>query len=413
MKDHFRKIYGLLAINSGSVKGFLNLSLLRISQLLFGLAGTHFLAHSLNVSQYGEYQFVLNVVGFLTIFTLTEATNTLMQSVARGHEGSFRKILPYPFLFSLIGSVVLLVFAFWYGIRNNNDHLLYAFLATALFFPFMHGLTIWRGYRMGQQKFSAFTNVEIFSVFLIQAGTIAGALLFEKSYIEILLWFVAVTAGTNIIMTYRILRKVNPEIGYEEGVVLYTIKSSFYTSFSIASNYVDKLLLMFFLDPVALAIYVAAERIPELLRNPVQDVASTLAPRLATKDFYTKKLDRLFKGICIAFGIGAMIFAYTILSPAILAIYGEKYAEAVQYSQFLMIGVVLGNLGSLQIRYIRSKLHTTHLRNIMISTSVIRALISLLLIPTFGIAGAVLSSCLYKAALSLIINRVVIKNYTQ
>lgn len=411
VKSYIQKATDLVSGNSHSVKGYLNLSVLRAVQLLLGLLGTHFLAHSLSITQYGEYQFILNVIGMLTVFTLTEAANTLIQSIARGHKGSFRKVLPYPFLFSLIGSFILLGFSLFYGLYKIHHDMMIGFLMAAIFFPFMYGLTIWRGFRIGEQKFASYTFVEIFSLFLLQGGTIVLSLLFQQSYIEVVAWFLLVTAGTNIAMTYRVLKRTGLDEPAEEGVVPHTIKASLYTSFPNASNYVDKLLLVYFLDATALALYIAAERIPELLRMPMVDIASTLAPRLAVKEKYTLKLDLFFKWACIAFGIGALLFSYAVMPWLILKIYGTQYADAVPYAHLIMMGVILGNLGSLQVRYIRSKLDTAHLRNIMIVTSVVRVVISLILIPLLGLAGAALSAFLHKAVMSFIINRTVTKNY--
>jgi O-antigen/teichoic acid export membrane protein len=212
-------------------------------------------------------------------------------------------------------------------------------------------------------------------------------------------------------MFLRTLKRVPKEKPAEEGVIPHGMQSSFFTSFLIVSNYIDKILLFYFINPAALALFVAAERVSDLLKTAVQDMASALAPKFAKTKNYTEKLDKFFKILCIAFGAGLVIFAFTFLPYLILLIYGEKYADAIPYSQALMCAAALGNLASIQFRFIRSKLDTKNFRDIVVGTSLFRIVISAILIPLFGLKGAVISAFIYRIAMSVSINYVMRKDY--
>lgn len=397
--------------NMGALKGFLQLSGVRGTQIVLGLISTYFLAHSLSVDQYGEYQFALNVLGILSLFSLTEFSNTVMQSVARGYRGSFRKILPYTFFSSIGGSLILTLFSLWYGLKEENLLLMASFITAALFFPFMYGLTIWRGFKIGEENFLSYTRLEIIGIVLTNALTLLSVYFFRGNYFAPFVGFIAIPALMNIFIILKILKRVPVGSAFEEGIIPHGVRSSLYASFPTASTYADKILLFFFLSPSAVALYVAADRMAELLRSAVQDAATALAPRFAKTTHYSDRLDKIFKLSSVVFGLALMVFAFTFLPFLIEAIYGEEYGKAVPYAQALVFSVAIGNLASLQFRYIRSKLDTNNFRNIMVVTSIFRILLSVILIPAMGISGAVLSSVLYRAVLSFTTNLVIRKDY--
>lgn len=397
--------------NTRVIKGIGYLSFIRVVQIGLGLVTTYFLARALSVEQYGEYQFVLNIISILTVFTFTELNNTLMQSTARGFKGSYRKIFPYPLIGSLAGSFALVLFALWYGVQKDHTDLMVCFLIAAVFFPFMQGLILWRGLKIGEQKFGHFSFLEFINLCVTQLMIIAVIHFYGGQYIWVLLIFVAVPALLNIIMTWRLRGLMRVDDPPEDGIIPHGLKSSFYVSFSTASNYIDKILLFFFLSPAALALFVAADRFSDLLRTGVQDVVTALAPKFAETKYYSDRLNRFFWIVYLVFGAAIMIFAFTLLPYLLILIYGEPYRESIPYAQALAFSAAIGMLASMQFRYIRSKLDTKNVRNIMVWTSLGRMGFSLWLIPAYGILGAVISAVLYRLVLTVTINRAIHADY--
>jgi O-antigen/teichoic acid export membrane protein len=406
-----KNVKELCSRNSGTLKGFLHLLVVRFSQIILGLITTYFLAHTLTIYQYGVYQFVLNVLGVLTIFSLTEFSNTTMQSVARGFWGSFKKILPITVAGSLIGSFILLFFTLWYGLKEYNEALMICFFSAIFLFPFMYAFTIWRGYRIGQENFFSYTKIETLSLIFTYVAMLLVIHFFQGQYIGPFLCFIIIPSVINVLMTIRIWRQIPVNSPVENGVIRHGIHSSIYAAIPTSSVYIDKLLLFFFLSPSALALFAASDRLAELLRAAIQDAATALAPRFAKTNSYSDRLDTILKMSSLVFGILLMIFAFTILPFIITFIYGSQYESAIPYAQALVFSVAIGNLASLQFRYIRSKLDTKNFRNIMIYTSLARIIMSLVLIPLLGISGAVISSILYRIILTSTTNYVIKKDY--
>jgi O-antigen/teichoic acid export membrane protein len=275
----------------------------------------------------------------------------------------------------------------------------------------MHGLTLWRGLRIGEKNFSGFAKIEMTGMLLSQLSIIAITQLYGGQYIGVLIAFMGFPALINLAMLWRIRKLLTDTGPAEDRIISHGAQSSLYVSLSTISIYFDKLLLFFFLPPSSLALFVAADRFADLLRTGVQDVATALAPKFAESDNYSARLHKFFKIFYVIFGIILMIFAFTLLPWIIVLIYGEAYKGAIPYAQALVFSVALGNLASMQFRYIRSKLDTNNFRNIMVGTSLFRIVLSVALIPTLGLQGAVLSAILYRIILSGSINYVIQKDY--
>jgi O-antigen/teichoic acid export membrane protein len=94
-----------------------------------------------------------------------------------------------------------------------------------------------------------------------------------------------------------------------------------------------------------------------------------------------------------------------------LFLFSDNYADAIPYAQALLCSVTIGNMATLRFRFIRSKIDTKSHRTVLISTSLARILTSLILIPLFGVAGAVASAFLYRIYMTVVVNIMIKKNY--
>jgi len=273
-------------------------------------------------------------------------------------------------------------------------------------------LILWRGLKVGEGNFASFTKLETVGMLASQMGIIGICLMNPGDYVYVLFVFLLFPAlfnlGMHLVSAARINKNHSKQS--EDGVVSHGLWSSFYSSSFTLSNYIDKLLIYFFIAPSALALFVAADRVADLLRSAVQDMATVLAPKFAKSTTYSYQMDRVIKLFCVGFAVLLGIFAFTLLPVVITTIYGDGYRDAVPYAQAMIVSIALGNLASIQFRYIRSKLDTRNYRNIIVSTSLARIILSVVLIPLFGVAGAVISAILYRLILSTVTD-VTIKKY--
>jgi O-antigen/teichoic acid export membrane protein len=375
--------------------------LLRLCQVGFGLVTTFFLTRTLSKAEFGEYQFILNFVGLLTIFSLKELNNAVMQSVARGFAGTFRASLTYSLRGSLLGAIVLFLLGLWY-FHQQQTALARGFVIAAVLFTFTHGLTQWKGLRMGRGDFAGFVRYEGISAIIMHLMIVASIFAIPHTYFLPLALLLGVPALLNLTATSVALRRIPKAAAAESNSIRYGFITSLFTALQVGAKHIDKLFLFLFLSPVALATYVAADRMADVLATATQDMAAVLGPRFAKRRKYSRDLDRTLMYLAWAVGATFVAFAFTAMPWLLTAIFSHRYADAVPYAQALVCAVALGNFAVFRFRYVRSTLDEDGVRRVMLVTSVTRVLAVVALVPFFGIIGAVVAAFLYR--LSLIIS---------
>ncbi|MGN7437159.1 MAG: oligosaccharide flippase family protein [Alcanivorax sp.] len=404
------KLLKQLRDNAPLIKNVLYVSVLRGMQILLALASTYFIVRALSKESFGEYHFILSCIGILTVFSLKDMNNSIMQGVARGFLGTYRKAIPISLLVNSLGSMCLLVFAYFYYMQGN-EALMYGFLMSSAIFPFTHGLSQWNSIHIGAEKFGSYLKHNGFSLMVMYSLMISGVIIWPENLLIPLCFVLLIPALQNIIMTVLNLREIDPDAPVEEGSIIYGIKTSLYSTINVIATYSDKLLVFYFLSPTALATFVAAERISDLFRNVVQDLSAVLAPKFAKSKHYTKEMDKYLKVFVFVYGSAIVIFAFLGLPTLIVLLFGQEYADAIPYAQALMCAVAIGNMSTLQFRFIRSRIDISSYRVVLIYTSLGRIAASLVLIPFFGIVGAVISAFTYRVLLAYVVHKILKKNY--
>ncbi len=379
-------------------------------QRLLGLAMVFVLVRTLDQSQFGDYQFILSLVGILTIFSLPGLTNAVMQSSARGLMGTYRASLKPSLLFSLLGSLILFVIGTWYLFFTEND-LYLAFYISSIFFPLAHSLKNWKAVITGEEKFSSILVIEGLFTFITTCLIIGISLVKPGVIIWPLLIVLLVPSIKNLIFTGYLLKKINCDAPIEEGSLSYGMKTTVYSSLNIIANHLDKLLIYFFISPTSLAIYFVAERMSELTKSIGQNLAAVLAPRFAKMENYTDRVDKVLNIFSIGLGVAIIIFALTILPWIMGILFGEKYIEAIPFAQVLLCSVAISNFASLKNRFINSKLDGKSNRDITIWGSLIRIAASAILVPFYGIWGAVIATFIYRIFLAIIVSHIIRARY--
>lgn len=380
---------------------FIRVIVLRVLQLSLSLATAYFLVRALSQEQFGEYHYVLAWMGVLSIFGLPGLNDAVMQAVARDKLGSYKKSAFYAVSFSLIGALGLLAQGGWFLFFGDNRELGLGLIFSSFAFPLVHGMLTWKAYRQGIKDFKTLLRLEGMNSILMGCLLIGGLLLFP-GYILIPLAIVLLVPGLqNLVQTVRTYKALPLEAEIEEGNLHFGLKTTLYSVLSVAANHIDKLLLFTFLSPVDLAIFMAAQKLTEPVQNITQDLAAVLAPKFAQYTHLTQNLDRFFYGVAAFFGLGILIFSFTLLPPVMLLIFGEAYASAIPYCQALMVSVIFGNVASLRFRFIRSRMNIDSVRAIILGNALFRIVASTVCIYTMGIVGAVVAIFLTRIALAV------------
>jgi O-antigen/teichoic acid export membrane protein len=390
-------------------RGVASIFLLRFFQLGTALVSTYFLARSMSKDAFGQYNMVMNAVGIASLFSLSGLTNSLVQAVARGFEGTFRAIVPIAFFSSFVGSVGLASLSGWYFVKGNEQNA-WGLMAAAVLLPFAHGLVQWKSVIIGRERFDQLMLADGAVSLLTYSLVIAAVVLFPGEYVLAILVTLIVPAVFNLCLTAFKYRQISVNAAVEEQNIRYGIRTTFYSGLGSIGSNLDRILVFSFLSPVALAVYVAAAKIPELLSGAMQDVGAVLAPRLAKHEAYSKRIDKIFS--IMAFGYGFIVIAAAFLLVPIIVpfLYGSNYADSVPYAQALTCSVAIGFHADLRFRFVRSQIDVRGYRDTMLISSAVRFLAFFTLVPLFGIIGAVVGMFIYRISLIVIVRIVILRH---
>ena len=403
-----QKIHNIFKNTNNLAQNFIFVFALNVLQKISGLLIIIFLTRSLTKDQFGDYQYVFTIIGLLTIFSLPGFNELILQNIARGNIGIYRKSLKYFIFFSLIGSFILFLFGLWHQfIQKNNLYL--GFYLSALFFPFLHNLKSWKSFFSGEKKFSLIFYIEATVSLLILLSIMFVSIFFPGSIILSLFFVMIFPSITNIILSIKLLKRTE-NLNIEEGSISYGFKTSLNLIFNIISNHLDKVLIYHIFSPSLLATFFLAERISEISKSLSQNLAATLAPRFAKKQ-YTPAIKKKLNFLISILGMIILIIAIFITPWFIKYFFNDDYLSIIPIAQALMVSVIIMNYSTIHSRFIFSKLdHQSHSKLVAYS-AILRMLASCILIPIFGIWGAVFSTFIYRLYTSFMTSHIIKKKY--
>jgi O-antigen/teichoic acid export membrane protein len=380
---------------------------LKINQNLFSFIFLMILTRKVSQEYVGEFFIVLAAIGMASIFTSPGASGTIIQSTARGFFGTFRKLIPFRLIGGLIGSIAISIYALTFSEESILRNTLFI---AALFFPFSNGLSIWEDYYSGLGNFKFISIFKTIYFVLSYSIMIIVLINYETSMFFLISVMYSILAIINIIISLRILNNTSSTLKAEPKSISYSIKTSLYLIVNLIGNYIDKFLILYFLSPESVAIYIVAERIPELLKKYTQAIRTTLIPKFAHHKRLTKDINLKINIFSIFFTIGTLIVIFLIIPWLLPLAFTNAYSESIFYSQLLCGTIIIGQFATTKITFLTSNFYHSDLKTLTIVSNFIRITSSLILIPLFGILGAIVSTLLYRLSTSLVTS-VLIKKY--
>ncbi len=383
----------------------------RVFQRLAGLVSLYFLVRHFSQEDLGHYQFVGVAVAAVAFMALPGLNNALMLSVSQGTRNFYRRAVVSSTLFSLLGAVLLAVAALaqvWLQPQTVG-----ALLVTALLFPAYVGVAQWKSVMLAERRFLTLAAAESLTTLATHGALICSVLMGVRDVWIFGLLYLGPAAVTNVSVTLYLWLRTAPTEMEEETRKLYYygLHTSAVTVVSMIAEQIERLAIFLLISPAAMAIYLAGDRLSELIRSVFQDAAAVLAPRFARMTAYDANTSRAIWLVCVIAGVVILVFAFTLAQPVLLAIFGPDYAPSVPYAKALLCSVAIGNVGQFQFRFIRSQLDSKSFRTISLWTSATRIICAVGLIAAFGVWGAVATVFINRLAISVLSSTIVRRQY--
>jgi|SRR3989344_667149 len=344
-------------------------------------------ANLLPVEAYGQYRYVLSMMAFFAIPTLSGINTALIRAAAQGMDSSLYVAFKTRLSWGVLAAVAGLGTSIYYLVQVNI-HIATSFLVVSIFMPLFYSFETYGYFLKGKKMFN---RSALFSSSTITVSTISLVIsLFLTDNVAILLisYFLPYTLlrGLFLYITtkkYILERKTDPTmVPYGKHLSLMSILDT------IASE-IDKFLLWHFLGPVQVAVYSFA-------LSPVSSIATlkthlnTIAfPKIAEHDIpYIKKIiyGKTFRLFLVLVLIAIL---YVLIAPALYKFMFPKYTESVIYSQVLAISLIFPAIFFSTAFVAHAKIKEQYILNSSYSLS--KIVLSAILIPLMGIWGAVIS----------------------
>ena len=353
---------------------------------------------------YGAYKYVTSMAAMFAIFSLPGIGVAVTRASAQGNEHVIHSATRARVLCSLAGTLIALLGSGWYWIHNNNE-LALALLIIAAALPVFDTTTLYFSYLAGKRRFDLQTKYYAITQG-ISVAIVVAVLFVTDNLLAILLAYFLPLATVRAVFYFAIAQKIPPK--KQDEIDKETREYGFHlTAMNILgtiAGQVDKILLWQFLGPAQVAIYTFAIAIPEQVKGPLKGMADLAFTKFAsqTPEEFRRNLPFLWRKIGLyAIALFGVSIAYILAAPFIFALLFPLYMDSVLYSQIFALSLVTG-ASSIAMAILSAQKKTVQQYVITTVQPLISIGLFLLLIPLYGVMGAIIAFVMSRFLASII-----------
>ncbi|HPL95320.1 MAG TPA: oligosaccharide flippase family protein [bacterium] len=346
-------------------------------------------ANLLPKETYGTYKYILSVLSILTIPTLAGINTAVLRAAARNEDGTLKLALKTRISWGILSALGCLIVAGYYYWQNNNV-LMFVFLIAGLFLPFMDSVTVFDAYLQGKKRFDKTTKYNAVIKILATLAMLISLFFTHNIFLILLNYLFFYTFGRVFFLLVTFKKYVGNNvidvtaINYGKHLTIISVLANLVTQ-------LDGLLMWHYLDATALAIYAMALAPVNQLRSLFKSVVTISMPKISeqNKEIIKKTLPlKIIKAILILI---IPIVIFVILMPYIYKIFFPQYLESVRYAQYLTLVLILFPERFLSIgTLLHAEKKLVYLTNIL--NPLLKAIWLFILLPIYGITGAILAT---------------------
>lgn len=335
---------------------------------------------------FGEYKFVFSILAILSLTTLPGLGTSVVRSVAKGFDGTPFAILKTKILWGLAGSLASTGIAFYYYTQGNLG-LAGAFGVVALFLPFIDTFNIYSTILTGKKLFRASIVYETI-VQGFAALVIVGTLYVTDSLVFVFFSYFASYTFIRLLTLWYILRRYTTNHAVDSEALPHGLHLSVMEVLGTVAESVNTILLWLFIGPAELAVYAFAKALPAQINTGLRKLATIALPKFAERDIVNIKKTLLRRLLWLWVGLFLMFLVYVLSAPLIFETLFPQYTDSIFYSQLAALSIlffpkkIIGTVFNAH-----AKKGALYMNALM--TPLVQLALSVALVPTFGILGAI------------------------
>jgi O-antigen/teichoic acid export membrane protein len=295
-------------------------------------------ANLLDPAVYGNYKYILSLMGILGIFCLPGMGTAITQAVARGLEGDLAKGFKEKIKFGVLGSLASISLGIYYFVQGNTI-LPIPLLLIAIFLPLMQASQIYGALLIGRKLFSYNARYSILS-HILSVLSIIITLFATKN----LIWLIAVYLISytlfNSFFYFFVKSKFQPNAKGDPETIAYGKHLSLIGILDQINFYLDKILVFHFLGATELAIYAFAITPPEQIKGILKNINFLALPKFSQKTGKEIKKTIFKKMAKLSFLFLLIVTIYIFIAPFIYKIFFSQYSESILYSQIFAVSII-------------------------------------------------------------------------
>jgi O-antigen/teichoic acid export membrane protein len=374
------------------------LTLAQIVTLTTGAALMVILARYLSQETFGHYQFLIAWISTFALFSIPDLNASILNSVANGKDGTYKKALRVRFRWSLLGIPALAALAFYYFYFKADPLIGSGLLMISLAFPFLHTPTSWTVFLQAKERFelsAKYTSLQsLLNFFAITASVIIG----KGQLLPIFGTYLGVMLFSNLIFlkfSFKLIKNEKETDDWKDyGFFLTKINV-----LAILAGRLDIILVGVFLGIETLAIYAIGSRFAILFQTSLNNLLMMVTPTIARQNTLNFK-----KYFFIFLGTSFVSLILILITPwLIVFLFTDKYIESVYLSQIILAFspfFVINNLYGKHVKYYLKERRWQLIATL--SSPIVRTTLMGVLLYSFGIVGMAVAQGM-KQMVSLII----------
>ena len=297
---------------------------------------------------YGNYQYILSLVGIISIFSLPEIGSALIQAVARGFEGSFISGFKTQLKWGILASLSALGISGYYGLQGNKNFFL-CFLIIAVFLPLFNALLIYINFLMGKKLFNIQVKYDSITQVIATAIMILTLFFIKKLSFDLELYIVLAIIISVYFLSRTILRlffflatknRLKPNSKQDPKTINFGKHLTLSGLIDLVTNNLDKILIFHYLGAIELAIYSFAILIPQQIKSPLKHIGDLTLPKFSIRSRKEIRETILKKIFLLALLISGIVFIYIIFAPLLYQIFFPKYISSLYYSIIYALSII-------------------------------------------------------------------------
>lgn len=343
-------------------------------------------ARLLSKEVFGEYSFLMSILGFAALTGLPGMTQAVIQASAENKDGLFKKAIYATLKWSSLGALVLLFLSVYFYFSNKQS-LSLAIILSALAFPIGAACSLFNAFLTGKKQFRLVAIYGTLAQFASISATSIALLLFP-TLILVSLFSAWSTTIANMMLTIFVFKKVKNDKSDKELIDLgYHLSIS--QVFTIGADYLDRLLIPLFLGFTNNATYAFAILIPMQIHGFLKVFMTLGQPKVAELSSKDLKLGFIKKSLQFEILVCAIVLGYILTAPTIFRILYPAYkGDAVIFSQIFSLSLLYFPGNILSLLFIRKR-NSAAIHKINVVYALTTTVSLIILVPIFGLAGAV------------------------